>query len=156
MFIVFACSHLFFYLSFIFFMLACHWALSAIESLGCVRDFHFWRASDDAGIPLFALLRLPPPVALDRPLSFFSKFSLGCGPLLLSSACTLKGEGELYVVNLNGHLTVLLLFLLANTSVLSPQKHPCTWRLISTVEAARISPDSVTRLSGRCQPGSLH
>ena len=52
---LFACYHLF-------------TALSAIESLGCVRDSHFGRANDDAGIPLFGPLRLPPHIALDRPL----------------------------------------------------------------------------------------
>ena len=46
----------------------------------------------DAGIPLFALLRLTPPVALDRPLLLFSTSSLSCGPLLRSSAFTLEAE----------------------------------------------------------------
>jgi hypothetical protein len=66
----------------------------------------FGRASDDTGILFFALLRLPPSVALDRPLFFVSIFSLGYGPLLRSRACNLEAEEEVYVVNLNGLLTV--------------------------------------------------
>ena len=49
-------------------VIICFTALSAIESLGCVRDSRFGRANDDAGIPLFGPLRLPPHIALDRPL----------------------------------------------------------------------------------------
>ena len=43
-------------------------AENAANGIGNVRDSRFGRANDDAGIPLFGPLRLPPHIALDRPL----------------------------------------------------------------------------------------